>query len=55
MSIVNSTLKRSVRSSQPFKGLLFIAVIAAVSAVFEVVFGQILRLDVNLKFVYITI
>ncbi len=55
MSIGNSTLKRSVRNSQPFKGLLFIAVIAAVSAVFELAFGQILRLDVNLKLVYITI
>ena len=55
MSIGNSTLKRSVWKSQPSKGLLFIAVIAAVSLVFDLIFGQILQINVQTKLTYITI
>ena len=55
MSIANPISKQSVWKGQPFKGLLFIAVIAAVSLVFELFFGQVFRLDVNSKLVYITL
>ena len=55
MSIGESTLSQSLWKSQPFKGLLFVALIGAVSWIFEVVLGQILRLDVTSKLIYITI
>jgi hypothetical protein len=55
MSIGNPALAQSSWKKQPFKGLLFIGIIAAISAVFELFFGQVFRLDVNSKLVYITI
>lgn len=55
MSIGNSTLRRSVWKSQPSKGLFFIAVIAAISLIFELIFGQIFQLNVQTKLTYITI
>lgn len=41
--------------SQPFKGLLFIGVIAAISWIFDIFLSQIFQLDVNTKLTYITI
>lgn len=55
MSVSNSALKRNIWKSQPFKGLIFIGLIAIVSLIFELFFGQVFRLDVNSKLVYITI
>ncbi|MBD2103082.1 hypothetical protein [Leptolyngbya sp. FACHB-261] len=55
MSVSNSALRQSLWKSQPFKGILFIAVIGAVSLIFDVVLGPILRLDVTSKLLYITI
>ncbi len=55
MSIGNSTLRRSIWKSQPSKGLFFIPVIAAVSVIFELIFGQVFQLNVQTKLIYITI
>lgn len=55
MSISNSTLRRSLWKSQPSKGLFFIAVIAVISFIFELIFGQIFQLNVQTKLTYITI
>lgn len=55
MSIENLALKGSVWKSQPFKGLLFIVVIALISLVFELILDRIFRLDVQSKLVYITL
>lgn len=55
MSIGNSTLRQSIWKSQPYKGIFFIAVIAAISIIFEIVLGQFFQLDVTEKLIYITI
>ncbi|MEP0914913.1 hypothetical protein NDI45_28865 [Leptolyngbya sp. GB1-A1] len=55
MSIGDSAFRQSVWKSQPYKGILFIAIIGAISLIFEVLLGQILRLDVTSKLIYITI
>jgi hypothetical protein len=55
MSVLNPTQRWSVWKNQPFKGLLFIAVIAVISYIFELIFGQILQLNVGTKLTYITI
>jgi hypothetical protein len=55
MSIGGSTLSQSIWKSQPYKGLIFIVLIAVVSWIFEILLGQVLRLDVTAKLIYITI
>jgi hypothetical protein len=56
MSIASPSFRRNAWwKSQPYKGLLFIALIAAVSLIFELVLGQVLQLDVTSKLIYITI
>lgn len=56
MSIANSGLRRSIWwKKQPFKGIWFIGLIAVVSLLFELIFGQVLQLDVQAKLTYITI
>lgn len=56
MSIGNPALNRSIWwKNQPFKGVLFIGLIVAVSLIFELIFGQVLQLDVQSKLIYITI
>jgi hypothetical protein len=55
MSTTESTLKQSVWKSQPYKGLLFVVIIAAVSLIFELILGRVLQLDVTSKLIYITI
>lgn len=55
MSIGSPILRQSVWKSQPFKGLLFIGIIAAISIVFDLIFGQVFHLDVQSKLIYITI
>ncbi|MBD2435367.1 hypothetical protein [Nostoc sp. FACHB-110] len=55
MSFAHPQQKRSIWKSQPFKGLLFIPVIAVISYIFELIFGQILQMPVGTKLTYITI
>lgn len=56
MSIANPGLRRSSWwKQQPYKGLWFVGAIAIVSLLFELLFGQVLQLDVNSKLIYITI
>jgi hypothetical protein len=55
MSISSPALKQSFWKNQPSKGIIFIALIAGISLLFEFVFGQLLRLDVSSKLTYITI
>jgi hypothetical protein len=56
MSIANPGLKRNLWwKNQPYKGVLFIALIAVVSWIFELLLGQVLQLDVTSKLIYITI
>ncbi|MEJ6481825.1 hypothetical protein N0Y54_10900 [Nostoc punctiforme UO1] len=54
MSVANPTQRQSIWKSQPFKGLLFIAIIAVISYIFELIFGQIIQLNVGTKLTYIT-
>ncbi|MEH2325349.1 MAG: hypothetical protein V7K32_17680 [Nostoc sp.] len=55
MSVANPTQRRSIWKNQPFKGLFFIAIIAVISYIFELIFGQIIQLNVGTKLTYITI
>ncbi len=55
MSVANPNQRRSIWKSQPFKGLLFIAIIAVISYIFELIFGQIIQINVSTKLTYITI
>lgn len=55
MSINNATLTQSVWKSQPSKGLLFAAIIAGLSILFELVLTQVFKLDVQSKLIYITL
>ncbi|MEH2204272.1 MAG: hypothetical protein V7K53_09340 [Nostoc sp.] len=54
MSIANPIQRRRIWKSQPFKELLFIAIIAVISYVFELIFGQIIQLNVGRNLTYIT-
>ncbi|WP_287737904.1 hypothetical protein [Microcystis sp. M179S2] len=53
MSVAHPLQKRNIWKNQPFKGLLFIGIIAVVSLVFELIFTGLFALDVNEKLVYI--
>ncbi len=55
MSVAHPLQKRNIWKNQPFKGLLFIGIIAVVSLVFELIFTGLFALDVNEKLVYITL
>ncbi|MBD1909903.1 MULTISPECIES: hypothetical protein [unclassified Leptolyngbya] len=55
MSIGNTTLRQSLWKSQPYKGILFIGLIAVISLLFELLLGQIFQLDTTSKLIYITI
>jgi|GEM_PF-3073310 len=55
MSIAKTARQQSLWKNQPFKGLLFIVLIAILSILFELFFGQVFHLDVNTKLVYITL
>lgn len=55
MSTISLPSRQSWWQSQPFKGLLFIGVIAAVSWIFDLFLSQIFQLDENTKLTYITI
>ncbi|BBH38086.1 hypothetical protein myaer102_05730 [Microcystis viridis NIES-102] len=52
MSVAHPLQKRNIWKNQPFKGLLFIGIIAVVSLVFELIFTGLFALDVNEKLVY---